>query len=616
MILIFGGTTEGRIAAKVVDEAGKLFYYSTKSDWQEIAMNNGKRVVGAMQATDMTNFCVQNGIRCIIDAAHPFAQNLHATIAEVANALFIPIIRLQRNFGEKQEGVTYCKDYEEAISEMNKSNVKCLLALSGANTICKLKDFWQQHDTWFRILPKEESEILAANNGFPQSRLIFYDKTPTVEEEENTMKYIGCDAIITKESGDTGGFQTKIDAAKHLDIKIFVISHPSLPENFIIATGEHSLRHEIERIIPDFYPLRTGYTTGLCATAAAKAALLALITKDTNIHLVNVTIPNGEDMPVDIENTNLTESYCECSVVKNAGDDPDVTNGCIVKAKVEYADTNKLCNVCNDNYSQEKNNIIKFIGGEGVGTVTLPGLGLEIGEPAINPTPRKMIYSELRKLTIRSLNVTISVPGGEELAKRTFNPKVGVIGGISIIGTSGIVRPFSNEAFIESIQREMNVAKAMNCKTLVINSGGKSENMIRPLYPELPPQAFIHYGNFIGETLKAAKEMNFEKVSMGLMIGKAVKLAEGNLDTHSHKVTMNKDFLKSLAKDCGCEIETIRTIENIQLARELWDKLEKSQQNVFFKALLKRCLASCSTVFPKEKLTIFLVSEKGNIVSL
>ena len=160
---------------------------------------------------------------------------------------------------------------------------------------------------------------------------------------------------------------------------------------------------------------------------------------------------------------------------------------------------------------------IHFLQGEGVGRVTLPGLGLEVGGPAINKTPRKMIIDELTALSSKGLDVTISVPGGEEIAKKTFNQKLGVVGGISIIGTSGIVSPFSSQAFIDAIHKEVEVAVAIGTPRLVINSGAKSERIVKKLYPELPPQAFVHYGNCIGDTLKIADELNISAVTLGIM---------------------------------------------------------------------------------------------------
>jgi cobalt-precorrin-5B (C1)-methyltransferase len=224
-----------------------------------------------------------------------------------------------------------------------------------------------------------------------------------------------------------------------------------------------------------------------------------------------------------------------------------------------------------------------------------------------------MIVNELSLLYGGGLDVTISVPEGEALALKTFNPKLGIIGGISIIGTSGIVKPFSSEAFVDAIRKEVEVAYAVNTERLVINSGAKSEKYVRSLYPNLPPQAFVHYGNFIGETLKIAAETGFQKVSMGIMIGKAVKLAEGHLDTHSKKVVMNKDFLKEIAVQCGCSNETLSLIEQMTLARELWGIPNRHDKEALLGKLVQLCLMHCTPLFPKGELTLLWINETGEI---
>lgn len=186
----------------------------------------------------------------------------------------------------------------------------------------------------------------------------------------------------------------------------------------------------------------------------------------------------------------------------------------------------------------------------------------------------------------------IFVPGGTELAAKTFNPRLGITGGISIIGTSGVVRPFSSEAFVNSIRKEIQVAKALGCTHIVINSGAKSEKTLRTRFPELPEQAFIHYGNFIGETLKLAEAESIASVTMGIMIGKAVKLAEGNLDTHSKNVVMNKAFITRLASESHCPAPAIACIADITLARELWDIFADSP--AFFDTLVQHCYSHAS----------------------
>ena len=261
-----------------------------------------------------------------------------------------------------------------------------------------------------------------------------------------------------------------------------------------------------------------------------------------------------------------------------------------------------------------EHNGIRFFGGEGIGTVTLPGLGLPVGEAAINPVPRSMMSSELSALYDGGLDVTVSLDGGEELAEKTFNPRVGVVGGVSIIGTSGIVRPFSHEAFLESIRREMNVTLANGCEMVVVNSGGKSEKYMKAIFPGLPQQAFIHYGNAIGEIMKIAEECGVNHLVIGLMLGKAVKLAEGNMDTHSHKVTVNRKFLKSLAEECGCSGYSKEVISGLSLARELPSLLNDADAARFFHELLRRCHLHCSEIF-KGNLDAVLIADDGKILS-
>lgn len=594
MILIFGGTTEGRLAAETLDEAGRPFYYSTRGALQEVACRNMARITGDMQTEGIISFCREHGIRLIIDAAHPFAQQLHRNLYLAAKELDIKVVRLERTYPELSEEIVWCDDFEDAIIRMKRDGIEKLLALTGTQTIAKLRGFWKEHDCIFRVLERPESVNIATQAGFPKDQLIFYQPG---EDESLLFKQLAPQAIITKESGISGGFTEKIEAAQKNGISIYVVRRPPLPKEFITVTGKHGLRRAVEQNVPGFYTLRSGFTTGTCATAAAKAALLAL-TEDCFEETTEVALPDGEKVSLPIYKVEKTdENTASASVVKDAGDDPDVTHGHQIVATVSFSDHPG----------------IHFLQGKGVGKVTLPGLGLAVGEPAINSTPRKMITNELSILYGGGLDVTISVPEGEALALKTFNPKLGIIGGISIIGTSGVVKPFSSEAFVDAIRKEVEVAYAINTKRLVINSGAKSEKFVRNLYPNLPPQAFVHYGNFIGETLKIAAETGFQKVSMGIMIGKAVKLAEGHLDTHSKKVVMNKVFLKEIAVQCGCSDETLSLIEQMTLARELWVIPNRHDKEMLFNKLVQLCLTHCTPLFPKGELTLLLIDETGEI---
>ena len=592
MILILGGTTEGRLAVKVADEAGSPYYYSTRGIQQEIACRNGIHLTGGMDVEAMTSFCIHHQIRLLVDAAHPFAVGLHQTVHETAIRLNLPVVRVERSYPERATDIVWCEDYEDAVRQLEKDRIHSLLSLTGVQTIGKLRGYWAKHPCWFRILKRDESLALARSQGFDEQRIVYYQ----AEDEESLLKRLTPQAILTKESGDTGGFQQKIDAARMLGIPVYVVKRPSLPDSFMNVTGEYGLRKQIEKWVPGFYPLRSGYTTGACATAASKAALLGLLRRDIP-SLIPIRFPNGETLSLPVADVQWGEESVSAIVVKDAGDDPDVIHGHRIVSTIRFS----------------SHPGIHFLQGEGVGKVTLPGLGLEIGEPAINKVPRQMMEQELSALYQGGLDVTISVPDGRELAKRTFNPKLGIVDGISIIGTSGIVRPFSSEAFVEAIRREIEVAQALGCTHLVINSGAKSERYLKIEFPDLLPQAFVHFGNFIGETLRIADELHIPEVTMGIMIGKAVKLAEGFLDTHSKKVVMNKAFLKQLAIKSGCSLEALALIENLTLARELWEHLSEADASLFFTELLDNCYAHCRPLMPDGKLTILLIDEEGHI---
>ena len=581
MILVFGGTTEGRMAAKVLDESGAIYYYSTRSDVQDIQLAHGVRLTGTMELAQMKVFSLEHDIALIIDATHPFAQNLHYNVVNLAQQLGVPLIRVNRIFPPHDADLVWCRDYDDAISQLNKHNVERLIAFTGVNTIGKLKDYWQHNECWFRILDRDESREATATAGFPQDHLVYYESHGT----EQLLKQLLPQAIITKESGTSGGFVEKVDAARRNGVLTFVVECPPYPSASGMAiehvNGPHGLRRAVEKHLPEFYPLHSGITTGTCATAAAIAATTRLTTGETP-SVVAVMLPNGETIQVPVI---YGDGYA--SVYKEAGDDPDITNGIEIRASVTLSDK------------------FEILGGEGVGTFMVPGFDYPPGEPAINKGPRQMMRENIKQ----NVRIVISVPEGGAKAKRTFNPRLGIEGGISIIGVSGIVKPFSEEAFIESIRKCMQVAKASGAERVVINSGGKSERFVKTLYPELPQQAFVEYGNYIGETLSIANELGIKNVTLGVMLGKAVKLAAGNLDTHSRRSTMDKDFISSMLHEAGCDID----ISSITLARELWEIIPEDKLQAFATVVINHCMEHCGKLLPSGKLLILMITNDGVI---
>lgn len=572
MILVFGGTTEGRKAAEVLEEGGTTYYYSTKTGEQNITLHHGQRIDGALDGEAMCKFCHEHDIRLIVDAAHPFASVLHETIVSVASSLQIPVIRYERIYPPRDPEMTWIDDYSQVPND-----IQSLLATTGVQSINKLK--WLETEgvkVIYRILNRESSLETAHQQGAKDEQLCFY--------EDDTMPT--ADAILLKESGESGGFSEKIAEAKARGMRIIVLKRPIITQKVpsLLCNGPYGLRRTVEKLLPEFYPLHSGLTTGTCATAAAIAATKRLLYGEAPAE-VPVLLPNGETISVPV---GYGDGYAYC--IKEAGDDPDVTNGLEIRASVKPTQS------------------LEILGGEGVGRFTLPGFDYPPGEPAINKAPREMIRSNIKE----QVCITISVPEGEEIARRTFNPRLGIESGISIIGVSGIVKPFSEEAFIDSIRKCMTVAKASGSERVVINSGGKSERFVKALYPDLPQQAFVEYGNYIGETLKMAHELDIKNVTLGVMLGKAVKLAAGHLDTHSRKATMDKEFIRQMLDEADCQVG----LEKITLARELWKAIPQDKIDDFCHIVLKHCLKHCCSLVPQSHLTLLLIDDDGTIHSL
>ena len=580
MILVFGGTTEGRKAVEVLEEAGHEFYYSTKTGEQDLTLHHGIRLDGALDGEAMRAFCRQHEIRVVVDAAHPFASQLHQTIAEVAGLLGIPVVRYERIYPPRDPDITWIDDYNQIPHDIHS-----LLATTGVQSISKLKPLEAEGiRIYYRILPRQSSITLAHQQGATDEQLCFFEDGARIEVE--------AEAILLKESGLSGGFPEKVAAARARGMRIIALKRPLSQRGMTYTVnGPNGLRRMVERLLPEFYPLHSGLTTGTCATAAAIAATLRLTRHETPAE-VPVILPNGETISVPV---GYGDGYAYC--VKEAGDDPDVTNGLEIRASV--------CPVHGNNAIAPT---LEICGGKGVGHFTLPGFDYPPGEPAINKGPRQMMRENIKE----SVRITISVPQGEETAQRTFNPRLGTEGGISIIGVSGIVKPFSEEAFISSIRKCMEVARASGTPRVVINSGGKSERHVKALYPDLPRQAFVEYGNYIGETLKMADELGIENVTLGVMLGKAVKLAQGHLDTHSRKTVMDKAFITTMLAEAGITMD----LTDLTLARELWDKIPEERTDAFCHVVISHCQKHCQPLLPKGRLTILLIDDDGTVHSL
>ena len=297
-------------------------------------------------------------------------------------------------------------------------------------------------------------------------------------------------------------------------------------------------------------PLRSGWTTGTCSSAAAKAAAIAL-RDQVVVRDVDVALPSGQRVSFAVESCEFTPDRATAVVVKDAGDDPDVTHGAEMTATVSWAAE------------------LVLEGGVGVGVVTKPGLGLEVGGPAINPVPREMITQAVQEVTDRGLRVVISVPDGEKRAKKTTNARLGILGGISILGTTGIVRPFSTESWRASVVQAVQVMSAQGLDTLVLCTGGRTEKGAMALLPALPDTCFVEVGDFTGAALRKAVELGISNVVFVGMVGKLTKLAGGVLMTHYTRSKVPLDVLAALDESTASLVAEANTARH---AYEIWEQ--------------------------------------------
>jgi cobalt-precorrin-5B (C1)-methyltransferase len=604
-ILIFGGTTEGRKTANWLSDLKQPFYYSTKTTSNPLLSEMGACLSGGMNEEEMIEFCRQQEINLIVDAAHPFAADLHFDLHKVACELDIAIVRIEREFVERleHEHIHYLPSMDACIQAIQKMEIERVLSLVGVKNLPKIKKALPDCDIWFRILNFPESIRIANNAKVREERLIVSSRFENLILEEDLIHKYGIQAIMTKESGYSGLLDKKMDLAIKYKIPLFIVKRPDLPEyDKIIKT-----RSEFQSYLDEAFGIKRlelahGYTTGTCASISAKAALLALI-KQEAMAWERVDLPKNREAMMPIHYTEFTVDYGLCTVIKNSGDDPDVTDGTEIGCRISFNETGD----------------IRFIKGEGVGTVTKVGLEMPVGDPAVNPTPRHIMRRELMQLLDKyqidkGVDVSVFVPLGAKLAKKTFNPRLGIEGGISIIGTTGILKPFSAEAYVDTIKKHVRFAVENGSSQVLINSGGRSERYLKQKFPEMPQHSYIQYGNFIGDTIHAINWSGIKKVSMGIMMGKAVKLAEGHLDTHSKNVVFNKAFLIQIAHEAHYDDSYIEQIKEVNMARDLEGIFPFTEDEVFYKHLKRKCCEVLEREIEDYEIELLLMNIKGEII--
>ncbi|MCC9075558.1 cobalt-precorrin-5B (C(1))-methyltransferase [Litorilinea aerophila] len=358
---------------------------------------------------------------------------------------------------------------------------------------------------------------------------------------------------------------------------------------------------------------RTGYTTGSNAAAAAKAATIALLTGRWPDE-VTITLPIGETATMTPVECRRTDEEAYCCMVKDAGDDPDVTHGALICARVRVVETPG----------------IHLKGGPGVGRVTLPGLGLEVGGPAINPVPRQQICANVRDgveaagwsptfLERQGLEVEISVPAGEELARRTLNPRLGIVGGISILGTTGKVYPYSTAAWRASVIQAVEVAAQNHVSKLVLTTGGRSERFAMQLFPDLPEVAFVQVSVFTGDALKTCVAQGVAAAAFVGMIGKMIKTAQGHMTTHVAGNQVDLAFLAQICRDVGAPPGLAEAVEQANTGRHFLELCQAWQNMAPVERVVALALEQCTAFVQKQggdlALETILVDFDGTVLA-
>ena len=354
--------------------------------------------------------------------------------------------------------------------------------------------------------------------------------------------------------------------------------------------------------------LRTGLTTGTSAAAATKAALQTLLRKKI-YEEIQITLPKGKIVELPIAWTRVDDSRVTCSVIKDGGDDPDVTHGAEILSTVEF--TSEVGSV-------------QVKGGIGVGKVTKPGLGLPIGSHAINPVPLKMIKDSVDEVLSKNIDstksfgiaITITVPKGAEIAIKTDNPRLGIIGGISILGTTGIVLPYSTASFAAAIRQGLDVGIAQGADTFILTTGGRSEDFMKHLFQErYPEHCYIQMGDFAGFSVKQCHDKGVKRIFIGGFIGKLTKIAMGVKQTHVRGSHVSMDFMARLAEESGANKELVDSIVNANTARHVSEIIDSNSIVGFYDLICREAVKQLKNYSGNQLLIeVLLFDFNGNVV--
>lgn len=353
-----------------------------------------------------------------------------------------------------------------------------------------------------------------------------------------------------------------------------------------------------EYVYIDGKKYRRGYTTGSCAAAASKASVYMLLTKQ-RVEKINIDTPKGIPLTLDVENIDLNENHVICSIEKDGGDDIDATHQMDIFAKAEFV-------------PREDDEIIIVTGGIGVGIVTKKGLSVEVGKHAINPVPMKMIRSEVNKvlsekedfiLNNQAIKITIFAPKGEEIANKTFNPRLGIVGGISILGTTGIVEPMSEEGWKKSLSIELEMKRVQGLDNIILVPGNHGEEFIRE-HLQIDMHNCVRMSNFVGYMLNEAKRLGFKKILMAGHIGKFIKISAGIFQTHSKICDARNEIMIANLALMGADLEFLNKINECVTTEGAIEIIDESKYTDIYNILCDKCKMRVEQYLNKEDMEV------------
>jgi len=348
--------------------------------------------------------------------------------------------------------------------------------------------------------------------------------------------------------------------------------------------------------------LRTGFTTGTAAAAATKGALIMILENKAPSRVL-IKLLTGEMIDIAVHTCVLDRrGEATCTVIKDAGDDPDVTHKAEIGASVKLLDADSAFFA-----KHRQQDMVRITGGQGVGRVTKPGLEVPPGEPAINPGPRKMIIQAANDIVEkhnikRPVHVEVFVTAGEKLAEKTLNARLGILGGISILGTTGVVRPMSHDAFIATIESALSVARACGLEHVIFTTGRRSERFAQAYWSQLPEEAFIQIGDFFKMSLESASKKGFKHLTLAVFFGKATKMAQGIPHTHAAKARLTMNKLHAWSLELTRDEKFAKRIQTANTARHAFDIIVENHPEII--GLVGRKIVRAAEAFVTKAVAI------------